>query len=313
MGGTPMTYRTRWSRECRDGNEHKSPVPQGTRTWRLLRQLTAGVLAGCVVAAAGSAQTPDVLRVMQWNIHNTLGTDGVCNPDRTASTIAAQNPHVVSLNEVKYFAGACSFTFDMSERLQSLLQAKTGVTWYRHYVRIGNNTWNVLLSRYPLVSSSSTLLSYDRGVAYVAISVNGRTVHLFSTHVEYYTAAWRTIQINEAIRWIQTFSEPRIVMGDFNTTPGTSDYSLAAAAYEDAWASARSAGLATSYNGTGNTHGGSRFDYVFYSRVAALSLRSVDVPDTRVNGVRPSDHDPVIATFAVGAGLPPPSRLRVLR
>jgi endonuclease/exonuclease/phosphatase family metal-dependent hydrolase len=285
-----------------------------TRPSRFLHRLIAGVLASCVFAAAGSAQTPDVLRVMQWNIHNTLGTDGVCNPDRTANTVVAQNPHVVSLNEVKYFAGACSFTFDMSERLQSLLQQKTGVTWYRNYVRIGNNTWNVLLSRYPLASSSSTLLSYDRGVAHVGIAVNGRIVNLFSTHVEYYTAAWRTTQINEAIRWIQNFSDPRIVMGDFNSTPGTSDYSLMATAYEDAWASAKRAGTATAYNGTGNTRGGARFDYVFYSRAAALSLRSVDVPDTRVNGVHPSDHDPVIAMFAVGGGgLSAPSGLRVVR
>jgi endonuclease/exonuclease/phosphatase family metal-dependent hydrolase len=143
--------------------------------------------------------------------------------------------------------------------------------------------------------------------------VNGAVVNLFSTHVEYSTASWRTTQINEAIRWIQTISEPRIVMGDFNTNPGTSDYSLMAGAYQDAWPAARSAGTATAYNGTGNTHGGSRFDYVFYSRVAGLSLRSVDVPDTRVNGVQPSDHDPVIATFAVGGGMSPPSGLRVIR
>jgi endonuclease/exonuclease/phosphatase family metal-dependent hydrolase len=283
------------------------------RTSRFLHQLTVGVLASCVSAAGGSAQTPDMLRVMQWNIHNTLGTDGVCNPDRTANTIVAQNPQVVSLNEVKYFAGACSSALDMSERLQSLVQQKTGLTWYRNYVRIGNGTWNVLLSRYPLVSSSSTLLSYDRGVAHVGIAVNGGIVNLFSTHVEYSTDSWRTTQINEAIRWIQNFSQPRIVMGDFNTNPGTSDYSLAATPYEDAWASGRSAGIATAYNGTGNTHGGSRFDYVFYSRAAALSLRSVDVPDTRVDGVQPSDHDPVIATFAVGAGMPPPSGLRIVR
>ena len=82
---------------------------------RFLHGLTVGVLASCLCAGGGAAQTtPDTLRVMQWNIHNTLGTDGVCNPDRTANTIVAQNPQVVSLNEVKYFAGACSWDFDMS-------------------------------------------------------------------------------------------------------------------------------------------------------------------------------------------------------
>jgi endonuclease/exonuclease/phosphatase family metal-dependent hydrolase len=252
---------------------------------------------------------------MQWNIKNTKGSDGICNPDRIANTIVAQAPHVVSLNEVKAYAGECSWTFDMSERLQSLLQSKTGVTWYRKYVQIGSKAGNVLLSRYPLVSSSTTLLSYDRGVAQITISVNGGTINLFSTHVEYENASWRTIQIGEALKWISTFVEPRIVMGDFNTVPGTSDYNLVATPYQDSWVAAKSAGTATAYNVSGATHGNSRFDYVFYSRVAALLLKSVNVPDTRVNGVFPSDHDPVISVFTwSGTGsLTAPTGLRLVR
>ncbi|PYQ69121.1 MAG: hypothetical protein DMG01_29680 [Acidobacteria bacterium] len=88
-------------------------------------------------------------------------------------------------------------------------------------------------------------------------------------------------------------------MGDFNTWPGTSDYDIIASPLLDAWAAAFDAGAATSYNGTGATHGTSRFDYAFFSGVTALSLTSVDVPDTRVNGVYPSDHDPVVAVFTV--------------
>ena len=54
---------------------------------------------------------------------------------------------------------------------------------------------------------------------------------------------------------------------------------------------------------------------MFYSRVPAISLNSVNVPDTRVNGVYPSDHDPVIAVFTLnGAARPnPPSGFRVIR
>jgi exonuclease III len=69
--------------------------------------------------------------------------------------------------------------------------------------------------------------------------------------------------------------------------------------FQDAWAAAKTTGTATSFNGTGDTRGGSRFDYVFLSRVTSLALRSVDVPDTITNGVYPSDHDPVVAVFAV--------------
>jgi endonuclease/exonuclease/phosphatase family metal-dependent hydrolase len=245
------------------------------------------------------------LRVMQWNIHKTKGGDGVCNPDRIANRIAAENPDVVSLNEVNFFSGECAWTFDMGERLRSLVQQRTGQTWYKQHVVVEggtNGTGNVLLSRYPLQTSSSRLLSYSRGVAQIGIWVNSRIVNLFSTHVEYYNTSWRPTQIAEAVGWMQNFSEPRIMMGDFNTWDWHNDYFLIASPYQDAWKAAQSSGTASSYNGTGTTQtnvGTSRFDYVFYSRVAALSLISVNVPDARVSGVFPSDHDPVIAVFRV--------------
>jgi endonuclease/exonuclease/phosphatase family metal-dependent hydrolase len=254
------------------------------------------------------------LRVMQWNVHKTKGSDGVCNPDRIADAIVAQNVHAVSVNEVNFFSGACAWDFDMGEKLRSLVQQKSGQTWYRQHVNAGG-VGNVLLSRYQPIASSSTLLSYNRGVAQVTIAVNGRNVNLFSTHVDYENASWRTTQIGEAVRWMSGFAEPRIVMGDFNTWPGTSDYNLVASPYQDSWVAAQSAGTATAYNGTGATHGASRFDYVFYSRGTALSLTSVNVPDMRVNGVYPSDHDPVIAVFTLTAAAPParPAGLRISR
>ena len=246
--------------------------------------------------------TGTTLRVMQWNIQKTKGSDGLCNPDRITDTIVAQNVDIVSLNEVNFFSGVCAWTFDMGERLQSLMQQKTGMTWYRQSVNVAGGTsgyGDVLLSRYPPVSSSTTLLDYTRGVAQMGIVVNGRTVNVFSTHMEWDVAWWRPIQITEAVNWVANFSEPRIVLGDFNTWPGTSDYDIIASPLLDAWAAAFDAGAATSYNGTGATHGTSRFDYAFFSGVTALSLTSVDVPDTRVNGVYPSDHDPVVAVFTV--------------
>lgn len=242
--------------------------------------------------------TGTTLRVMDWNIHKTKGSDGVCNPDRIANGIAAQKVDVVSLHEVNFFSGVCAYTFDMGAKLETLLEQKTGIAWYRQNVNAGG-TGNVLLSRIKPVSSSSYLLSYDRGVAQMTIVVNGRNVNLFSTHVEYYTASWRPTQITQAVNYAGTFGDPRIVMGDFNTNPGTSDYYRIANYYNDAWAVAQSAGTAWAYDGSGSTHGGSRFDYVFYSRTSLLALQNVKVPDMRVGSVYSSDHDPVVATFTV--------------
>jgi endonuclease/exonuclease/phosphatase family metal-dependent hydrolase len=95
------------------------------------------------------------------------------------------------------------------------------------------------------------------------------------------------------------FGEPRIMLGDFNTWPGTSDYNIIAQPYQDAWVAAQNSGTAWSYNGTGATHGSSRFDYVFYSRNSGLSLKSVSVIDPTVSGVEASDHAPVVAVFSI--------------
>jgi endonuclease/exonuclease/phosphatase family metal-dependent hydrolase len=238
------------------------------------------------------------LKVMQWNIHKTLGTDGVCNPDRTVANIAQQNVDVVSLNEVNYYAGACGWDHDMGADLEARLEQQTGRQWYRQSVYV-NGVGNVLLSRIQPVSSGLFYLSNGRGVAQMTVVVNGRNVNVFSTHVEYFTADWRPQQIQEAVSWATNFSDPRIMMGDFNTDPGTSDYYIVATPYQDSWTEAQSAGTASAFNGSGATNGGSRFDYVFHSRVGSISLSGVVVPDLTVGGVKPSDHDPVIGVFTI--------------
>jgi endonuclease/exonuclease/phosphatase family metal-dependent hydrolase len=242
--------------------------------------------------------TGATLRVMQFNIHKTKDSSGACNPDFTADTIVAQNPDVVSLNEVNFYAGTCAWNFDMGEKLRSLVQQKTGMTWYAQNVN-PNGVGNVLLSRYPPVSSSSYLLDYGRGVAQMGIVVNGRNVNVFSTHIEYDNPSWRPIQIAEALSWMTNFSTPRILMGDMNTWPATTDYYTLTSTLLDGWVAAQNAGTATAYNGTGATEGESRIDYVLYSNVSALTITSVNVPDTVVNGLKPSDHDPVVAVFTV--------------
>jgi len=284
------------------------------REFHSTRAVDAAVRPRLVITYGGSATTPTpppppppppppstgtTLRVMQWNIHKTKNSNGVCDPDFTANTIVALRPDVVSLNEVNVFSGVCAWTFDMGEYLRSLIQQKTGVTWYRQSANPGINAGDVLLSRYPLSTSSSTLLSFNRDVAQIGIVVNGRNVNLFTTHIEWDNPSWRPIQIAQALSWMTNFSEPRIMMGDFNTWPATSDYYIIATPYLDAWAAASNAGTATAYNGTGATHGTSRFDYAFFSNVATLALQSVNVPNTVVNGVYPSDHDPVVAVFTV--------------
>jgi endonuclease/exonuclease/phosphatase family metal-dependent hydrolase len=72
--------------------------------------------------------------------------------------------------------------------------------------------------------------------------------------------------------------------------------------YSDAWKAAKAAGRASSYvaNCDGCTHD-YRIDYVFTSRTATfLTVQSAEVVDTRdADGVRPSDHRPLLVTYSV--------------
>src|SRR5207248_8723848 len=137
------------------------------------------------------------LRVMQWNIHKTKDSTGACNPDLIATEIVAQNPDVVSLNEVNFYSGVCAWTFDMGAELESLVEQKTGATWYRQSVNAGG-VGNVILSRIAPVSTGSYLLDYGRGVAEMTLLVHGRYVKIFSTHVDFANSSYRPTQITEA-------------------------------------------------------------------------------------------------------------------
>jgi endonuclease/exonuclease/phosphatase (EEP) superfamily protein YafD len=108
--------------------------------------------------------------------------------------------------------------------------------------------------------------------------------------------------VNELIPYASGFAQDRIVLGDFNALPYSSEIGTFVTAYTDAWAEAVKLGVQQSApdNPNGYTRNG-RIDYVFYSHGEQhLTLKSVQVVDTRdANGYMPSDHRPVVATFTV--------------
>jgi endonuclease/exonuclease/phosphatase family metal-dependent hydrolase len=261
------------------------------------------VTAAPTTPVPSTALLTTTLKAMTFNTHHGVGTDGRYDLNRIATVIADQRPDMVSLNEVMYNSSYGSGE-NQPATYKSLLQQKTGQTWYAIYARMDGNwsstNWavgNLLLSRIPFSTTTRYALSYDRAVAQGTIVLNGRTINLFSTHVDYANASYRTMQTQQLETWASSWAENRIIMGDFNTTPGTGDYNIMANHYYDAWAEAVKKGIYSSSSGTaGYTHGGSRFDYVYQSKGAsALTLTRAWVVSS--NGA--SDHDPVVATFTV--------------
>lgn len=257
---------------------------------------------------SGSSGTSTPLRILEWNIHHGgIGTDGVYDPNRIADWIAKENPDVVSLVEVEswdsYYSG------DQVAMYQQMLESRTGVTWYTLDIQkygdwTSGGQRNAILSKFPLDSTYRYEFSLGdpRAVGGVTIAVNGRTINLMSTHLDWVYESNRITQAGELVGYATGFAEDRIITGDFNGTPGTTEINTMTNAYSDAWTVAQSLGIAYSApdNPNGNTRNG-RIDYVFYSQGQQhLTLQSVTVVDTRdANGVMPSDHRPLLTVFGV--------------
>jgi endonuclease/exonuclease/phosphatase family metal-dependent hydrolase len=230
--------------------------------------------------------------VLHWNVHHGgIGTDGVYDPWRVATYIANANPHIASLNEVD--------TDDQVWAIVDALQSLTGRTWSVSFSGRGN----LVLTRLSMDSESRCV--YPDGVRYAAqlkVTVNGRPVEVWSTHLTESSASARYAEIGSVQACALNWPEARIIAGDFNMQAGSWEYGLAATGYQDAWAAASANG--TSINYSGNCDGctrNSRIDYVFASKGATfLSIASAQMIDTRDgDGIMPSDHKPLLVTYTV--------------
>jgi endonuclease/exonuclease/phosphatase family metal-dependent hydrolase len=241
------------------------------------------------------------LRVLQYNTHHGgYGTDGVYSPDRIVSWVVKANPDIVSLQEIEMF-DSWSLNQDQAALYQSKLQQATGVVWYRQWFgRAGATTGlgELLLSKYPFAAVATKLLSASRSAVDATVVVNGRSINVTSVHLDNLYQSNRLKEITELLAWEATLAENRIVVGDFNAWPTTTEIANMDQTYVDTWPAAQALGTAV---GNGITHGSHRIDYIFRSKGAtALVLDSQTIYNTAdASGVMPSDHNPVLAVFTV--------------
>jgi endonuclease/exonuclease/phosphatase family metal-dependent hydrolase len=251
----------------------------------------------------------EVLRVLHWNIaKNGWGTDGKYDPNRIVSWVVKLKPDVVSFNEMEKW-NQYSLGLDGVALYKSLLEAATGVQWYTWDIQ-DYGVWtdkglrSTVFSKTPFISTYRTVYSAGKlktgGGA--TITFNGRNINFMTTHFDPYTASARLTQAKDLVTYAKSFAEDRIICGDFNDQSTNPPITTMTAAYYDAWAEAKKAGIAVTApdNPYGNTRN-SRIDYIFYSRQQQnLTLQRLQVVDTRdANGVMPSDHRPVLAEFLV--------------
>ncbi len=249
---------------------------------------------------------------MSFNGSFGTGTDGVRTYDRTAAYVTNLNPDI---------AGICEIPSEFIGTLVNSLQQQSGRTWYWHFIQKydGTTEGNLILSKYPFSSTGGRYFSGQRSVAQVTITVGGRTINFFATHLDPDSSGTRWTQAGELLSYTAGFSESKIIVGDFNAGPDTSESVRMTSAYYDSWVRAMNAGTAAAYPDNPvylhtRTRRG-RIDYVFYSISSPyLVLQGTQIPDTRNlsqtnvvvylgtpddKGVRPSDHNPMIANFTI--------------
>jgi endonuclease/exonuclease/phosphatase family metal-dependent hydrolase len=241
------------------------------------------------------------IKLLQWNMAQGYGTDGKSNIDRIVNYIVQWRPDVISLNETMKYSSTSSHPQQIADKLKAI----TGDTWtYKWVQKWGASTGEgeAVMTRLGFDMTASDLLSYNRSVAMGAVNVNGRNISVFSTHLDNTSSSYRLTEVRQLVPWAATFQEARIVLGDFNWYPGTTEINEMGKTYYDSWAIAKSQGTAVSYPGNpdGYTRN-NRIDYIWYSKGATtLVLKKVQVFDTRdASGYKPSDHNPVMSTFEV--------------
>jgi endonuclease/exonuclease/phosphatase family metal-dependent hydrolase len=294
--------------DAADGESRRLYYTPDTATASLRPTLVVTFGTSTTTSTPTSSGTGQALRVLEWNIHHGgIGTDGVYDPNRIMDWVVKQKPDVVSLVELEswdsYYSG------DQVAMYKSMLQARTGVTWYALDIQkygdwTSGGQRNAIFSKFPLDATYryEFTIGDPRTVGGATITVNGRTINLMSTHLDWVYESNRITQSSELSTYAASFAQDRIITGDFNGGPGTTEINTMTSGYYDAWAVAQSRGVAYSApdNPYGNTRN-SRIDFVFYSHAAShLALQSVTVVDTRdSNGVMPSDHRPLLSVFSV--------------
>ena len=260
------------------------------------------------------------LRVLSWNIAFGQGTDAVRDYNRSARWIANINPDLVAL---------CEMPSDRISELVSSLNQHSGISWFSHFVPKfdGTTEGNLILSKFPFASTNGRFMSFARSVAQATINVGGRNINFFATHLDDGSSGARDQQVMELTNWAANFAAPRIICGDFNAGPDHGEIVRMTGSYSDSWSVGMSLGAAVAYpdNPIGihtRTRRG-RIDYVFYAgsssdivlrRAQILDSRDLSNPNVVIRlgtlddlGVRPSDHNHMIADFELNSTSPAPT------
>jgi len=228
------------------------------------------------------------ITVLTYNIHSAVSERGLAL-GRIAAELRAWGPDIVALQEVD----------DNRTRTDHVDQARwladqLGMTsTYAAAEQQGDGSYgNAILSRFPVVSSTShrlpatgTGLSNPRVLLRTVVEIDGFELTVDSTHFSNTSEPSRVMQARTVAG---LHDDPRIVMGDLNSSTNDRPLDILRTDLVDAW---DQVGTGTKY--THHTrHSQARIDFVLYS--GELTPTFSQVMQSSV-----SDHDAVLTRFVM--------------
>jgi endonuclease/exonuclease/phosphatase family metal-dependent hydrolase len=260
----------------------------------------ATVLAALSVSAAAPASArpgPVSLRVLSYNIHTGIGSDGVLDLDRTAAAIRTTHPDVVALQEVDVHWAERSEFRDQATELAHLLRMRAffapiydldpltpGAPRRQYGVAILSrlpmpHTENHEITRLSTVEANPVPKPAP-GFAEAVVLARGVAVHVYATHLDYRPEPGvRSAQVADMLGIMHGRT---LLLGDFNATPDAPELA-------PLWETLTPAPVGMTYPADVPEK---TIDYVTVS--AGIRVRTATVPETLA-----SDHRPVLAVLSI--------------
>lgn len=159
------------------------------------------------------------IKVITYNIHAGIDTNGSFNLDRIAHIISEENADIVGLNEVDQCTSR-SKGVDQAKYIADKLDY--------HYVfgkainYSGGEYGNAFISKYPIVASKNYRLPIHslktrepRAMLECDVNMDGKLIKVFTTHLGLEKAE-RELSIEYISNVLQTIDTSVVLLGDFN-------------------------------------------------------------------------------------------------
>ncbi len=169
------------------------------------------------------------LRVLTYNVHSCIGTDGKLSIDRIAQLIAELEPHVVALQEVDV---GRSRTGGHDQARQIARWLKMAYCFHPSFHVEEEQYGNVILTPLPmhlvkagaLPGAHGRVTREPRGALWVSIEFEGQDIQIINTHLGL-SPSERQQQVDCLIghEWLghPHNTSPAILCGDFNALPSS--------------------------------------------------------------------------------------------